>query len=94
MHTLYFVRLKKEEAKKAQDAINLVNNLLEQNNFTSDSVGYWGGCKADWYVVGGRWSGELELLKQKKDFYKEVRKLVNAKDFGYHNEDKNGFLAT
>jgi hypothetical protein len=56
MHSLYFVRIK--EAKDARDAIAKAITVLDENQFAGDG-GFFCSPKADWYVVGGRWSGFL-----------------------------------
>lgn len=66
MHNLYFVYLGKDEKiKSSSEARRRVNGLLESNSFAGGE-GYWGGGKADWFVIGGRWSGILSKLLGKK----------------------------
>lgn len=70
MHTLYFVKLKAENSKEAR---RKAYNLLEENNFATDSQGFYGSSKADWYVVGGRWSG---LFTDKKETEELIKPLL------------------
>jgi hypothetical protein len=80
MHCLYFVKVSKDEAESARQSINRAQSILEENNFAGENGGYWGGGKCDWFVMGGRWSGELSGLSIKGDFHNEVRTLVNTKE--------------
>lgn len=57
MHILYFVKI--TDAENSQEAREKATQVLDDNNFASDSNGFFGNSKADWYVVGGRWSGIL-----------------------------------
>jgi hypothetical protein len=87
MHYLYFVKVQKDEATSAREAINRAQSILDEEDFVAGE-GYWGGGKCDWYVMGGRWSGELSGLSIEGDFYEEVLKFVrskegNRKDFGW-----------
>ena len=65
MHYLYFVRVNKKDAKKPVEACKKARTILDGQNFASDSNGFWGSSKADWFVVGGRWSGELSKFNPK-----------------------------
>jgi len=68
MHSLYFVKIKnKEEAQKR------VYELLLDNNFASENNGFYGSSKADWFVIGGRWSG---LMTQSLPSYNEAKELI------------------
>ena len=80
MHSLYFVKLKKDQARNSLEARQFTIQLLDEHGFAS-SDSYFGSAKADWFVVGGRWSGELSLLQLKKrDFFGAVKKIVGGKD--------------
>ncbi len=72
MHHFYLVKVK---AENADDAIAEATSALDGNNFASDSNGFFGSSKADWYVVGGRWSGVLAGVndeeREKRDCYKQ-----------------------
>ena len=78
MHYLYYVII--DEAKNSQEAREYVRQELENQNFASDSNRFFGSSKADWFVIGGRWSGNLQktmLLAGKlqgKDFFKEIER--------------------
>jgi len=79
MHFLYFVITEPENDKPfdALKANQTVMEVLNDNNFASDSGGFWSSSKADWFVIGGRWSGELSRLKMDKDYYKEIKTQLN-----------------
>lgn len=62
MHYLYLTAVKKTEDIEKENLIAEVNNILENNNFAGEG-GYWGCSKADWFVMGGRWSGYLQEVK-------------------------------
>lgn len=80
MHSLYFVLISKQDAENSQETRHRAMSELDNNNFASESNGYFGSSEADWYVIGGRWSGELSKLTMKKDFMKEVYKLYPNKN--------------
>ena len=63
MHYLYFVKIK--DAKNSQDAKRKAIQELDNQNFANDNAGYFGSGKADWYVIGGRWSGHLSKITMK-----------------------------
>lgn len=87
MHSLYFVRLAKQSAKNSEGARNLADSILETNGFNAQR-GFWASGKGDWYVIGGRWSGELTRLTLKKDFFEEVKKEIPFKyDAGYTKQE-------
>lgn len=62
MHYLYFVAKKKEEGDKKEKIASEVNHQLESEGFASEG-GFFSNSKADWFVMGGRWSGELAQIK-------------------------------
>jgi hypothetical protein len=66
MHYRFLVTFNKDEADSSIEARSYVMDDLQENGFTG--VGRWGGGLADWFVIGGRWSGELTraLLDQEK----------------------------
>jgi len=73
MHCLYFVKIDDKEIKTSQQAREHATNILDANNFASDSNGFYGNSKADWYVVGGRWSGLLSKKQdEERDGYQEL----------------------
>lgn len=92
-HYLYFV---KTEGKDKKEAVKRAKNALDDNSFCSQG-GYFAGGKCDWYVVGGRWSGEffmktpeyqkgIEALKQLDFIKKEIKKRPDLLAMLYINE--------
>jgi hypothetical protein len=57
MHHRFLVTLNKDEAESSQEARELVNDTLVVEGFMT--CGRWAYGPADWFVIGGRWSGEL-----------------------------------
>ena len=87
MHHLYFVKVSKD-CKNAEEAKDDATTALDANNFASDEGGYFSASRADWYVVGGRWSGELSKILLKKDFFKELKKRYPLpKKYGFYTDD-------
>jgi hypothetical protein len=66
MHYRFLVTFNKDEAETSLEARSYVMDYLQENGFVGE--GRWGGGYADWFVIGGRWSGvlTLSLLNQKK----------------------------
>jgi len=83
MHYLYFVLLGKDEATTSQEARDMAQSRLEEENFASDQNGFFGSSKADWYVIGGRWSGELTRLMLDKEKLKKCDDEFE-KEYGWH----------
>lgn len=87
MHTLYFVKLKAETSEEAR---RTANRLLDENNFATDNQGFYGSSKADWYVVGGRWSGLFTDKKETEELIKpllekELKERPDLLDYLYIN---------
>jgi len=62
MHCLYFVLLPSDT--KLEDASTDATQTLTDNDFVSEG-GYFNSSKSDWFVIGGRWSGEFSLVRGK-----------------------------
>ena len=60
MHNLFFVTIPKDNCETSNDAKNWADDTLNDNGFVGE--GYYSGGKADWFVIGGRWSGILTDL--------------------------------
>lgn len=80
MHLLYYVAVQKVEGDERlpKEIKNDVSSLLEENNFASDCNGFWGNSKADWFVIGGRWSGHLAEIKL-DNFGDKARAMLKEK---------------
>lgn len=79
MHYLYFVAISKENASTAEEAKEEARRQLDDNGFVGQ--GYFSNAKADWYVIGGRWSGVLQEVLFEKDFYEEASKYFKDPHF-------------
>ncbi len=77
MHQLYFVQVTAENSKEARE---IAERELDANNFASNENGFFGSSKADWYVIGGRWSGALQEASLGIDFYQEVKNTFSPKE--------------
>lgn len=78
MHYRLFVLTDQKNARTSKEARDYVyNELSNDNSFVGDG-GRFSSPIADWFVIGGRWSGALTqlLLNQKKlkAFWKEFEK--------------------
>ena len=86
MHYLYIVAVKKEKDTKKEELLSDMQTELESNNFASDNNGFYGSSKADWFVMGGRWSGHLQEI-QIKGWREKATELVKKgkeeKDYIY-----------
>jgi len=79
-HHAYTVKISKADAETSAEARTQAVNVLDSNNFANEG-GYFSGSKADWYVVGGRWSGSFTYVfkqKEKDATDKEAQKLIDA----------------
>jgi hypothetical protein len=76
MHSLYFVRI--EKARDAEEAKRKADAVLEENSFAGDG-GYYCVPKADWYVIGGGWSGFLtDITPEGKRAEADIRAMLKA----------------
>lgn len=75
MHYLYLAAVKKDEETKTEEIANLVSSQLEEEGFCN--TGFFGSGKADWYVIGGRWSGWLKSIQN--DFFKKADEFLKSK---------------
>jgi hypothetical protein len=58
MHYRFLVTFKNEAAKNSTQARRYVTQSLYEQGFVYAND-RWGSSMADWFVIGGRWSGEL-----------------------------------
>ena len=84
MHYRFLVTFNKDEAETSEDARSYVTDYLHEHGFAGE--GRWGGGLADWFVIGGRWSGELSrhswgklLYQQMDDIGRGARPWRNAR---------------
>lgn len=79
MHYLYFVCVPKDDAKNSEEAMTRAEEFLEAENFCGENLFYSSG-KADWYEVGGRWSGFFTELEPWYKKYEAARnKMLKEK---------------
>ena len=65
-----------------------VANWLEENSFASEG-GRWNASPADWFVIGGRWSGELDKIEsgiEWKDMAKHLKSLLSEEELKNYDE--------
>lgn len=81
-HYLYFVRVDKENAETSKEARSDAMTTLENENFASEG-GYFSASKADWFVIGGRWSRCLDNTTKEDE---EVSKFLTKELKNYDLE--------
>lgn len=89
MHYRFLVTFNKEAAETSEEARDYVTNHLHDNGFCGE--GRWSGGLADWFVIGGRWSGELSRHSWGKLLYQQMDAIQNKEDvhvWGVHYRDK------
>lgn len=81
MHSLYFAILGRRHAKSSKQARYYASQRLRELGFVDNEDHLFGSGKCDWFVIGGRWSGELQIIQLGgwKEFYR-LRSTGNAKD--------------
>lgn len=73
MHFRTFITFDKSKAENSEIAREYVKTFLIEENFCNQ--GFFSNSPADWFVIGGRWSGELQDI----DIYKKVMKMLKKK---------------
>ncbi len=79
MHYRFLVTFNKEAAKTSKEARQYAMSYLDDNDFANQQ-GRWSGSPADWYVIGGRWSGELSRHSWAKGLTVKMDKIEKEKD--------------
>jgi len=79
MHSLYFVVIPKAQAETAREAISEAEDWLNENDFASEG-GFYSSSRADWFQMGGRWSGLLSEVTWAKKATAEIAKLEKEND--------------
>ena len=65
-----------------------VEQWLNENAFASEG-GRWTASPADWFVIGGRWSGELDKLEngiEWKDMVSHLKSLLSKEELEQYDE--------
>ena len=92
MHSLYLVKFSKGAVEK-ENALDEAQSILESNGFAGDG-GFFSNCKADWFVIGGRWSGVLsDLLKKDKIAEAKAKMSLLLKDEIKKSKDIMDYLS-
>jgi hypothetical protein len=89
MHYRLMVTLSKHFAETSAEARSHVyHTLIDDETFVGGGRFSSGFC--DWFVIGGRWSGELSRLTWAKDAFAEIQKLEHSEGiqiWGVHYGD-------
>lgn len=86
MHSRLLVTINKENAKNSLEAREYVQTELQNDDSFCGEGGRFGSPLADWFVIGGRWSGDLSFATvDESEFGKGVREITGTKesDCGY-----------
>ena len=89
MHYRLYVTFDKEHAKTPREALTYVHNELSSDNSFVGDGGRFSSPICDWFVVGGRWSGDLAIkLVGEKKYWDTIEKAVPKKNnFGWSTQD-------
>ena len=80
MHQKLFVAFNKENAENSTEARNHVySTLVDDPSFVGEG-GRFSSPIADWFVIGGRWSGELSRATFMKKVNEQIEKWEKEKD--------------
>lgn len=80
MHNLLLVTCNKEHAETSQEAREHVYNELPNDSSFAGEGGHFGAPVSDWFVIGGRWSGELSRATWAKDVQKLIDELEKKEE--------------
>jgi len=81
MHYRMIVTMDKEKANDSKEARHFVQGWLDENGFCGQ--GRFASGMADWFVIGGRWSGDLSSVRLDKVKLKTCVEEFE-KDFGWN----------
>jgi hypothetical protein len=71
MHSRFLVTFDKDRAAASQEARQYAFNTLHDEGFCGE--GRWSAGLADWFVIGGRWSGELSRASWAREITAEMK---------------------
>jgi len=80
MHNIYFWLVKKTEADTSEEAKIVFKNFLEENWFTYEW--FYSNWRADWFVIGGRWSWILKDLEEWTELFSQSDNRYRYNDLG------------
>lgn len=91
MHTKAFITFARGNAECSQDARSYTFETLVEQGFCSS--GRFSSGPSDWFVIGGRCTGELQLLSKENNFYNELKRQYgidasSSEDTLKRNRDK------
>ncbi len=72
MHARMLVTFTKEKARTSQGARKYAYTVLSQDDSFVGDGGRFGSPLADWFVIGGRWSGELTRMRLDQEKLKQL----------------------
>jgi hypothetical protein len=78
MHYRFLVTFNKDAAATSQEARDHVFNQLCEEGFCGE--GRWWCGIADWFVIGGRWSGELSRYSWARALTAQMRAIEQEHD--------------
>jgi len=87
MHASLYVLAKKENFKDSHQARDSVRDWLNEEGFADDSARFKSPI-ADWFVIGGRWSGELVRANLSVEMLKSFETEFE-KDFSFFEDAQN-----
>ena len=79
MHFRFLVTFNKDSADNSQEAREHAENAIINEGFTG-SDGRWSYGIADWFVIGGRWSGELSRHSWARDITVQMAAIEKEQD--------------
>ena len=80
MHSRLLVTCNKDTAETSQEARKYVYYTLSNDPSFAGDGGRFGAPLADWFVIGGRWSGELSRATWAKDVTKFIEDLEKKEE--------------
>jgi hypothetical protein len=78
MHYRFLVTCGQGAAETSEEARAYVLDTLLEEGFCGE--GRWGGGLCDWFVIGGRWSGELSRYSWAKEITAQMEALERSHD--------------
>ena len=73
MHFRFLVTCSRDEAQNSAEARAHIFDFLHEEGFCGQ--GRWGGGVCDWFVIGGRWSGELSRHSWAREFTSQIAQM-------------------
>lgn len=89
MHTQLLVTCNRDHAETSEGARAYVADVLERDQSFVGEGGYFASSVADWFVIGGRWSGTLSAVRHGADFRAEaMRRIPPRFPIGYADDER------